>query len=65
MIIIIINIPYEFFTPILANGLSLETERQQVFSSLQDFSHYSDRSKKCCSLDGLSSSSDFQLFQPF
>ena len=34
----------EFFTSALADGLSLEFEWQQVSSSLQDSSHYSDRS---------------------
>ena len=37
--------PLEFFTSALADGLSLEFEWQQVTSSLQDSSQYSDRSK--------------------
>ena len=52
-----------FFPTALTNGLSLESEWQQVSSSLQDSSQYSDRSQQCCSLDN--SSSDFQLFQSF
>ena len=43
-IIIIIIIFWEFFTPALADGFSLDFEWQQVSSSLQDPSQYSDRS---------------------
>ena len=35
---------WEFFTPALADGLSLESEWQQVSSNLQDSSQYSGRS---------------------
>ena len=35
----------EFFTPVLADGFSLEFEWQQVSSSLQDSSQYSGRSQ--------------------
>ena len=45
IIIIITTTPREFFTTALADGLSLEFERQQVSSSLQDFSQYSGRSQ--------------------
>ena len=46
MIIIIIIINYlEFFTSALADGLSMESERQQVPSNLQDSSQYSGRSQ--------------------
>ena len=38
--------PYEFFTPVFADGLSLEFQWQQVTSGLQDSSHYWSRSKK-------------------
>ena len=38
IIIIIIVYSLEFFTPALADGLSLEFEWQQVSSSLQDSS---------------------------
>ena len=41
---IIIFLFWEFFTPVLADGLSLEFEWQQVSSSLQDSSQYSGRS---------------------
>ena len=37
--------PWEFFTLVLADSLSLEPEWQQVSSSLQDSSQYSDRSQ--------------------
>ena len=63
IIIIIIIIPLVFFTLALADGLSLEFEWQQVSSSLQDSSQYSGHSQKCCSLDGLHSSSNFQVLQ--
>ena len=36
--------PYKFFTPALADGLLLESEWQQVSSSLQDTSQYSGQS---------------------
>ena len=42
-IIIIIIHTLEFFTSAFADGLSLEIEWQQVSSSLQDSSQYSDR----------------------
>ena len=42
IIIIIILLSWEFLAPALADGLSLEFERQQVSSSLQDSSQYSD-----------------------
>ena len=47
----------EFFTPTLAGGLSLESERQQVSSDLQDSYEYPCRSLKFCGLEGLDSSS--------
>ena len=34
---------WEFVTPAKADGFSLECKWLQVFSSLQDFSQYSDR----------------------
>ena len=43
IIIIIILLFWEFFTPVQADGLSLEIEWQQVSSSLQDSSQYSGR----------------------
>ena len=43
--------------------LSLESEWQQVSSDLQDYSQYSVHSQQSCSLDGLDSSTDFQLLQ--
>ena len=47
----------------LPDGFSLESERQQVLSSLHDSSRYSGRSQQWCSLDGLHKSSYFQVFQ--
>ena len=38
--------------------------RNKVSSGLQDSSQYSGRSQQCCSMNGLDSFSDFQLFQP-
>ena len=43
IIIIIFIYSLEFFTPFLADGLSLEFESEQVSSSLQDTSQYSVR----------------------
>ena len=45
IIIIIIIHSLELFTSALADGFSLETEWQQVSSSLQDSSQYSGRSQ--------------------
>ena len=56
--------PWEFFTS-EADSLSLKLGWQQVSSSFQDSSHYSGRSKLCCSLDGLYSSSYFQILLSF
>ena len=53
----------KYFKPALADGLSLESERQQVSLGLQDTSHYSSQPQQCCRLDSLRSSSDFQFFQ--
>ena len=53
----------EFFTPILRDGFLLGFEWYQVSSNLQDSSLYSGWFKKCCSLDGLNTSSNFWLFQ--
>ena len=46
----------EFFTPVLADGLTLELERQLVSSSFHDYSQYSNRSLYYCSLNSLLSS---------
>ena len=45
IITIIILLILEFFTPTFAASFPLESEWQQVSSSLQDFSQYSDRSQ--------------------
>ena len=57
---IIILLFREFFPLTLAEGFSLEFERQQVSLSLQDSSQYS---QQCSSLDVLYSSSYFQVLQ--
>ena len=54
----------EFFSPALADGLSLDSEWQQVSSGLQDSSQYSGWSQKCCTLDSLGSSSDSNSSRP-
>ena len=54
---------WEFFTSVLADGLLLEFEWEQVSSSLLDFSQYSGRSQWCCRLDSLHSSANFQILQ--
>ena len=46
-----------FFTPALADGFPLGSERQQVSLNLLDSSSYSGRSQQCCSFDGFYSSS--------
>ena len=61
---ILLFTPLEFFTLVLANGLSSEFKWQQVSSSLQDSSLYSGRSQEYFSLDGLHSSSNFQDLRP-
>ena len=53
--------PWEFSTSSLADGLSLESEWQQVSSDLQDFAEYSSRSQQYCSLDVLHLTSHFQI----
>ena len=65
IIIIIMFIHLEFFTTVLADGFSLEFEWQQIFSSLQDSSQYSGRSRQCCHLDSLYPSAKFQVLQAF
>ena len=57
--------PWEFFTSAKADGLSLESEWQQVSSSLQDSSQYSGQSQQCCSLDRLHLSSYSKSSSPF
>ena len=58
-------IPHEFYIPLLAGGLSLESEWQQVSSDLQDSSGWSSQFQECRTLDNLDSSSDFQFIQSF
>ena len=55
IITIIIIYPWEFFSSVLADGLSLLFEWQQASSSLQD----TGRSQYCSNLDGRYQSSNF------
>ena len=52
---------YHYYFRVLADGLSLETEWEQISASPQYTSQYSSRSQPCCSLDCLHSSSYFQV----
>ena len=51
--------PCGFFTPTLADGLSLGFERQQVSLGPKNCSQYSSRSQRCSSRDGFASSSKY------
>ena len=55
----------EFFTLVLANGLSLESEWQQVSSALQGSSKDSIRSLQCCDLSNLDFLSYIRFLQAF
>ena len=55
--------PCEVFTPVLADGLSLESELLQISLGLQDSSQYSGLYHLCCSLDGLRLSFHFKVLQ--
>ena len=59
----IIIIPGEVFTSMLADGLSQESEWQQVSLSLQESSQYSGSSQSRTNLDGIHLSSSFQVLQ--
>ena len=50
---------YKLFKPALADGISLESEWQQVSSSVLDSTLYSGHGQQCCNLDGLDSFSRF------
>ena len=63
LLLLLLFTPWAFLTSVLADGLSLGFEWQQVSSSLQNSSQYSGRSQQCCSLDGIHSSSYFQAHQ--
>ena len=65
LLLLLLCIPLEFFTLVLADGFSLEFKWQQVSSSLQDSSQDSGRSQQCCHLDSLYPSANFQVFQAF
>ena len=62
LLLLLVVVVVEFFIFAVADDLLLESEREQVFSDLQDSSQYSRRSQQCCSLDDLDSSSDIQFF---
>ena len=49
------------FTTALADGISLESEWEQVSPGLQDSSQYASQSQQCYGLNGLDSPSDFQF----
>ena len=53
------------FTPVIAGRLSLVSEWQQVSSGHLHSSKYSSWSQQFCSLNGLDSSIDFQIYQAF
>ena len=61
--LLLVFTPWEFFISVLADGLSLEFEWEQVSSNLQESSQYSSRSQQCCCLDYRCSSSYFQVPQ--
>ena len=63
IIIIIIIYSLEFFTLVLADGLLLEFEWQQISSNIHDSPQYSGRSQWYSCFDGLHSSSNFQVLQ--
>ena len=59
IIIIVIILLLVYLSQASVSGLSFEPKWQQISLSLQDFSQYSGRSRLCCSLDSLDSSSNF------
>ena len=61
--IIIILLIWEFITPALADDFPLESGWKQVSSNLQNSPQYSGQSQQCCSMDGLHSPFNFQVFQ--
>ena len=66
IIIIIIIIIIFFLTPLFADGLSLESEGQQVSSCLYDSFQYSGQPQQCCGQKGHDSSDDSKFLQsPF
>ena len=65
LLLLLLFTPLEFFTSVLADGFSLESEWQQVSSGLQDSSQDSGCSQECCHLDSLNPSANFQVLQAF
>ena len=64
-VINIISLIWVFFTPALVDTFPLESEWQQVSSSILDSFYYSGRSQQYCSLDKSSSPStkNFEIVQ--
>ena len=62
-LLLLLLLLFVFFTPVLADGFSLDFEWQQVSSSSQDSSQYSSRFQQYCCLDDLHSSSYFQVLR--
>ena len=54
---------WEFFKPMLIDGLPMDSEWQQVSLNLQDTSKYSVRYQQCCRLKGLHSSSNSEVLE--
>ena len=65
MIVLLLFTPLEFFTSVLADGFPLESEWQQVSSSLQVSSQDYGCSQQCCRLDSLYASANFMFSKPF
>ena len=59
----IIILHLQVFNTSLRWCFSLESERQQVSTGLQDSSQYSGQPQHCCSFNNLGLSSDFYLLQ--
>ena len=62
---LLLFIPLEFFTSVLTDGFSLESEWHQVSSGLQATSQDSGCSQQCWHLDSLYPSAKFQVRQAF
>ena len=65
LLLLLLFTPWVFFTSVLADGFSLESEWQQVSSGLQNSSQDSGRFQQCCDLDSLYPSANFQVLQAF
>ena len=65
LLLLLLFTPFEFFTSVLADGFSLESEWQQVSSGLQDSSQDTGRSQQCWLLDSLYPSANLKVIQAF